>query len=80
MRKHHPELSKGKTEDGKDKNPWALAWYMHKKKGAKPHYKEQPDKDSKDPKEPVKKNKYKDEDKKEHCVHKSFKEWLSLHS
>jgi hypothetical protein len=60
MIQKHPELSKGK-----DKNPWALAWWM-KKRGAKPHYKEQPKKDSQSKKKPVKKKKYKNE---------SFKEW-----
>ena len=55
MLQKHPDID----------NPWALSWYMKKKKGAKPHYKEQPEKDSQDPKKPVKKEKYKDEDKKD---------------
>lgn len=36
--KKHPELTKGKTKDGKEKNPWALAWHM-KNKGYKSHKK-----------------------------------------
>jgi hypothetical protein len=34
--KNHPELSKGKTKEGKKKNIYALAWYM-KNKGYKSH-------------------------------------------
>lgn len=34
--KKHPELSKGKTKEGKEKNIYALAWYM-KNKGYKSH-------------------------------------------
>ncbi|RDJ35627.1 MAG: hypothetical protein DWQ19_12480 [Crenarchaeota archaeon] len=51
--KKHPELSRGKTKDGKEKNPFALAWYMHKK-GDKPHYK------NSDSSNPKKKKKYKE--------------------
>ena len=36
--KKHPELTKGKTKDGKKNNPWALAWHM-KNKGYKSHKK-----------------------------------------
>jgi hypothetical protein len=36
--KKHPELSKGKTSEGKDKNIYALAWFM-KNKGYKSHKK-----------------------------------------
>jgi hypothetical protein len=36
--KKHPELIKGKTKDGKEKNPYALAWHM-KNKGYKSHKK-----------------------------------------
>jgi len=39
MRLKHPELGKGKTKEGKEKSPYALAYYM-KKKGYKPHYKD----------------------------------------
>lgn len=60
--KKHPELSKGKTKDGKDKNPYALAWHL-KKKGAKAHYKDKSG-------EPEKKEKYKDEDKPQKKVKK----------
>jgi len=71
MKQKHPELSKGK-----DKNPYALAWWM-KKRGAKPHYKEQPGKDSKSKKKPVKKEKYKHEDKPKKDKKKGcFCEWL----
>jgi hypothetical protein len=34
--KKHPELSRGKTPEGKDKNIYALAWFM-KNKGYKSH-------------------------------------------
>jgi hypothetical protein len=57
MKKHHK-----KDID----NPWALSWWM-KNKGAKPHYKNDPD-GTKSKKEPVKKEKYKKKAK--------FKEWL----
>lgn len=62
--------SHGHTGKGKDKidNPYALAWYM-KKKGDKPHYKDQ--KSSKKGK-PVKFKKYRDEDKKEETVSSIF--------
>ncbi len=53
MKKHKKEID----------NPFALAWYM-KKKGDKPHYKQEPKDSSKSDKEPEKKEKYKDEDKK----------------
>lgn len=59
MLQKHPEID----------NPWALTRWMAKKK-YKSHYKDQPNKDSQDPKKPEKKEKYKDEDK------KGFKEWL----
>jgi len=36
--KKHPELSQGKTKEGKDKNIYALAWWM-KNKGYKSHKK-----------------------------------------
>ena len=36
--KDYPELSKGKTKEGKEKNIYALAWYM-KNKGYKSHKK-----------------------------------------
>lgn len=52
MKQKHPEID----------NPYALAWSM-KKKHDKPHYKEQPNKDSRNKKKPVKKEKYKDEDR-----------------
>ena len=68
--KKHPELTKGKTKSGKDKNVFALAWYM-KNKGDKPHYK--PEKDGK---EPEKKEKYKKEDEKKEDKKSKFKEWL----
>lgn len=51
--KKHPELNKGKTKEGKEKNIYALAWYM-KNKGDKPHYEKKKGK-------PVKKIKYKNE-------------------
>lgn len=44
MLQKHPEID----------NPWALSWSM-KKKGAKSHYKEQPGKESQNPKKAVKK-------------------------
>ena len=59
MLQHHPELSKGKTKDGKKKNPWALAWHL-KNKGAKSHYKKQPEDDSQSKAKPAKKKKYKE--------------------
>jgi len=67
--KRHPELTKGKTKKGKEKNVFALAWWM-KNKGAKAHYKEMPGKTSKAKGEPKKKEKYKNESL-------SFKEWLN---
>lgn len=45
MLQKHPEID----------NPWALSWYMKNKKGAKSHYKEQPGKESQNPKKAVKK-------------------------
>lgn len=68
MLQKHPELPRTKK-----KNPWALAWYMKKKKGAKPHYKEQPGKHSLSPKKAEKKAKYKHEDKPKR---KKFSDWL----
>jgi len=68
MLQKHPELPRTKA-----KNPWALAWYMKKKKGAKPHYKEQPGKHSLSPKKAEKKAKYKHEDKPKR---KKFSDWL----
>jgi len=54
MLQKHPELPRTK-----EKNPWALAHWM-KNKGYKPHYKEQPGKESKHPKKPIKKKKYRE--------------------
>jgi hypothetical protein len=65
--KKHKELTSGETKDGKEKNPFALAWHMYKK-GAKAHYKDKPDK------EPEKKEKYKKEDDKD--KKSRFSEWL----
>ncbi len=74
MKKHHPELSKGKTKDGKKKNPYALAWYM-KNKGDEAHYKDMPKKDSNAPGEPKKKKKFKNEKRKKPKKVKKFSEW-----
>ena len=71
MKQKHPELSKGKTKDGKKKNPYALAWHL-KNKGAESHYKEQPNKDSRDP-TPAKKKKDKKHKKSKKV--KKFGEW-----
>lgn len=61
--KGHPELSRGKTKKGKEKNVYALAWWMHKK-GYGTKYKDQPTSLKGTPK------------KKKGATKKKFSEWL----
>lgn len=66
MLTHHPELNQ---DD--EKNPYALANWM-KKKGYKPHYKDQ---ESSLEGKPEKKKKYKDEDEEKPKKHKKKHMW-----
>lgn len=72
MIQHHPDKF---GKDG-DLNPYAIA-NSKKKKGEKPHYKDE--ESTLTDSEPEKKEKYKDDDKKEEghiFVGMSFQEWL----